>query len=237
MQVEPIFMLKKILTVALMPWSIAILFSLLALFFLYRNKIRKAKQYIIFSILWAVIMSWAPFADAMLKPLENSYKRLEYVPKDVKYVLLLGGDRKQRAWEVLRLYHQRPDLTIITSGYSLHGGLSDARKTANLLIESGIPEKNILLQEQSKTTYEEAQDIQELIGKERFILVTSAYHMPRSMKLFQKAGLKPIAAPTDFNMEEESGVMTMLQSHKLEDTEHAWHEYLGMFVYRLQGKI
>jgi uncharacterized SAM-binding protein YcdF (DUF218 family) len=236
MYVEPTFMLKKVLTVALMPWSIAILLSIVALFLLYRNKAQKAKKYLIISILWTILMGWAPFSDAMLRPLESSYKRLEYVPKDVKHVLLLGGDRKRRAWEVLRLYHQRPDLTIITSGYSLHGGLSDARKTANLLIESGIPEKSILLQEQSKTTYEEVQDIQELIGKAPFILVTSAYHMPRSMKLFQKAGLKPISAPTDFNME-ESGVMTMLQSHKLEDTEHAWHEYLGMVLYRLQGKI
>lgn len=237
MQVELTFMLKKILSVALMPWSIAIVFSVVALVFLYFNKTKKAKIYLTFSIVWAIIVGWAPFSDAMLRPLEKSYKRLEVVPPDVKYLLLLGGDRKRRAWEVLRLYHQRPDLTIVTSGYSLHGGLSDARKTANLLIDSGIPKKNILLQEQSKTTYEEAQDIQKLIGKEPFILVTSAYHMPRSMKLFRKEGLRPIPAPTDFNREEESGVMTMLQGHKLQDTEHAWHEYLGMFVYRLQGKI
>lgn len=138
---------------------------------------------------------------------------------------------------MLRLYQQRPDITIVTSGYSLHDKLSDAQKTATLLMESGVPSKNILLQERAKTTFEEAQEMKKLVGNKPFVLITSAYHMPRSLKLFKKAGLNPIPAPTNFNREEESGFFSMLQSRQLEDTEHAWHEYLGMFVYKLQGKI
>lgn len=61
--------------------------------------------------------------------------------------------------------------------------------------------------------------------------------MPRTMQLFKKAGLNPIAAPADFNRVQESGFLTTLQSRKLQDMEHAWHEYLRMFIYKLQGKI
>ncbi|CAA6816240.1 MAG: Unknown protein [uncultured Sulfurovum sp.] len=88
-----------------------------------------------------------------------------------------------------------PNVKIITSGYSLHDHVSDAQKTATKLIESGIPKEKILMQEKAKTTFEEAQYMKKRIGAKPFILVTAAYHMPRTMKLFKKAGLNPIAAP------------------------------------------
>ena len=237
MNVELSFMLKKMLTVLLMPWFIGIIFALIALFFLYRQKIKPAKKYLTFSIIWMVFISWAPFANLILKPLENSYPRLEKIPKNIEYILLLGGDRDKRAWEALRLYHKIPNVKIITSGYSLHDHLSDAEKTATKLIESGIPKERILMQDMAKTTFEEAQHMKKCVGEKPFILITAAYHMPRAMKLFEKAGLNPIPAPTDFNRVEESGFLTILQSGKLQNTEQAWHEYLGLLIYKLQGKI
>ena len=237
MYVEPTFMLKKMLSVLLMPWSIGIILSLIALFFLYKNNTKKAKKYLSLSIFWIILISWSPFANFMLKPLENSYPKLENIPSDIQYILLLGGDRDKRAWEALRLYHKIPNVKIITSGYSLHDPVSDAQKTATKLIESGIPIENILMQEKAKTTFEEAQHMKKRVGSNAFILVTAAYHMPRSMKLFKKAGLNPIAAPTDFNRPQEDGLLSIFQSKQLEKTEHAWHEYLGMLVYKLQGKI
>lgn len=220
-----------------MPWSIGIIFALMALWFLYKNHTKKAKSYLILSIFWIILISWAPFSNLMLKPLENSYEKLEIIPKNIKYILLLGGDRDKRAWEALRLYHKIPNVKIITSGYSLHEHLSDAQKTATMLIASGVPKKDILMQKLAKTTFEEAKHIKKRVGKKPFILVTAAYHMPRSMKLFQKAGLNPIAAPTDFNQAGESGFLSILQSRQLQNTEHAWHEYFGMLLYKLQGKI
>ena len=230
-------MLKKMLSVALMPLSIGIILALIALLFLYKQNTQKAKKYLSLSILWIVLISWAPFANLMLKPLESSYARLENIPANIEYILLLGGDRDKRAWEALRLYHKIPNVKIITSGYSLHDHLSDAQKTATKLIESGIPKEKIHLQDKAKTTFEEAQHMKKRVGDKPFILVTAAYHMPRTMKLFKKAGLNPIPAPTDFNRPEEDGFLSILQSKQLEKTEHAWHEYLGMLIYKLQGKI
>lgn len=237
MNVEFSFMLKKILTVMLMPLSIGVILVFIALIFLYLNKNKKAKKYLTLSILWLILISWSPFGNLMLRPLENSYPKLEKIPSNIEYILLLGGDRNHRAWEVLRLYHQIPNVKVITSGYSLHDKVSDAKKTASLLIESGIPKHKILMQEKAKTTYEEALWMKKRIKNKPFILVTAAYHMPRSMLLFKKAGLNPIAAPADFNSEAEGGVLSMLMSKHLKKTERAWHEYLGMLVYKLQGKI
>ena len=237
MNVELSFMLKKILSVFLMPWSIGIILLIITLLLLYFNKTKKAKKYLTFSILWMFLISWAPFGDLVLKPLESAYPKLESAPQNVEYILLLGGDRDKRAWEALRLYHQIPNIKIITSGYSLHDSLSDANKTATKLIESGIPKDKILMQELAKTTFEEAQHMKKRVKEQPFILITAAYHMPRTMALFKKAGLNPIAAPTDFNNPNESGIFSLLQSRQLLKTEHAWHEYLGLIVYKLQGKI
>jgi len=237
MDIGIIFILKKAFTVLLMPWTIGFILALLSLFFIYKENLKKAKRYLTLSLLWMFFISWAPLANIMLQPLENSYERLKTIPKEVNHILLLGGDRDTRAWEVLRLYQQKPNITIITSGYSLHDNLTDAEKTATKLIESGIPKEKIIMLKKAKTTFEEAKAMKKVVGEKPFILVTAAYHMPRSMKVFRKCGLNPIAAPADFNIVGDTGFMTSLQSVKLQDTEHAWHEYLGLLVYKLQGKI
>jgi len=237
MNVELSFMIKKILAVATMPLSLGVITIVIALLLLRFNRVKIGKKLLKLSIFWLVLISWAPFANLMLKPLESAYPKLEKIPDNIEYILLLGGDRDKRAWEALRLYHKIPNVKIITSGYSLHDKLSDANKTAQMLIDSGIPRGKILMQERAKTTFEEALWMKKRVGEKPFILITAGYHMPRAYGLFKKAGLNPIPAPTDFNRPEEYGLFSMLQSVHLRDTEHALHEYLGLLVYKLQGKI
>jgi len=237
MNVELSFMIKKMLAVAFMPLSLGVMAIIIALLLLSFHRLEAGKKLLKFSVFWIVLISWAPFANLMLKPLESAYPKLEKIPENIEYILLLGGDRYKRAWEALRLYHKIPNVKIITSGYSLYDKLSDANKTAQLLIDSGIPSDRILMQEKAKTTFEEAIWMKKRVGKQSFILITAGYHMPRAYRLFKKAGLNPIPAPTDFNHPEEHGFFSMLQSVHLENTEHAWHEYFGLLVYKLQGKI
>ena len=237
MNVSLSFMLKKMLAVAFMPLSLGVIAIVIALILIKFNRINGGKKLLKLSIFWLVLISWAPFANLMLKPLESAYPKLEKIPDNIEYILLLGGDRDKRAWEALRLYYKIPNVKIITSGYSLHDKISDANKTAQLLIDSGIPRERILMQDKAKTTFEEALWMKKRVGEKPFILITAAYHMPRAYGLFKKAGLNPIPAPADFNHPEEYGVLSMLQSVHLKNTEHAWHEYIGLLVYKLQGKI
>ena len=237
MNVSLSFMLKKMLAVAVMPLSLGVIAIVIALLLIKFNRINGGKKLLKLSIFWLVLISWAPFSNLMLKPLESAYPKLEKIPNNIEYILLLGGDRDKRAWEALRLYYKIANVKIITSGYALHDKISDANKTAQLLIDSGIPKKDILMQEKAKTTFEEALWMKKRVGEKPFILITSAYHMPRAYRLFKKAGLNPIPAPADFNHPEEYGVLSMLQSVHLKNTEHAWHEYIGLLVYKIQGKI
>lgn len=222
------FWLKKGISFLLMPLTIAVILGIIALWFLHKGQAKRAKYTIIIMLLWIVFITSAPISNTLISPLGQQYSRLEEIPKNVQHILLLGGDRERRAWEVMRLYQKIPNAVIITSGFSMYDKDSDALKAARLLEESGIKKENIVMEEAAKDTKEEAHAIKKRIGNAPFLLVTSAYHMPRAMKIFQNAGANPIAAPSDFNHPEEDSMTSMFRSNHLEKTEQALHEYLGL---------
>jgi len=78
------------------------------------------------------------------------------------------------------------------------------------------------------------------VGNEKFILVTSASHMPRSMALFEKLDMQPIPAPTDYGVRKRQGVspgMFFPSADNLRKAEKAFHEYLGLAWGKIRGQI
>ena len=104
----------------------------------------------------------------------------------------------------------------------------------------GIPQQEIMLEEKSRNTEQEARFIQPIVGATPFILVTSASHMPRAMGLFRKLGMKPIAAPTDY-LAKHGGTAVpdgiFPGSFGLYEAERTVYEYLGMAWEKLLGQI
>jgi uncharacterized SAM-binding protein YcdF (DUF218 family) len=221
------FLIKNLISTMLMPLSIGLILALLSLLYLYRNQPQKAKKFLIITILWIGLLSYRPLSYFALQPLESAYPQLEEIPKDINYILLLGGDKNNRTWEGLRLYHKIPHAKIITSGFN-----GQALFVKQLLIDSGVPAKDILMQSQPKDTKEEAIAIKKRLGKTPFILVTSAYHMPRSMAIFKTEGLNPTPAPTDF--QKENLFASMPSGRYLKKMERAWHEYIGLLWMRIK---
>jgi len=231
------FTLKKVISGFLMPLSIGLIFALIGLYYLYKNSYKKAKIFLTFSIVWIVIVSYSPISNLLLIPLETKYSKLENIPKDVKHILLLGADIQNRGWEALRLYHKIPNSKIITSGYKGDKNIPEAIRTANILIELGIPKKDIILHPKPKDTKEEAIKIKEVLKDTPFILVTSHYHMPRAIALFNKEGLYPIPAPTNELREDYLNFLSMPSGDYLNNTEIALHEYIGLLWSKLRNQI
>ena len=227
------FTLKKLLSAFLMPLSVGLIIFAIGLWFLYRGGYKKAKFYLTIGFLWIFIISYAPFSNTLLEPLENQYKKIDSSVQ-AKYILLLGGDYNNRAYEAIRLHHLIHGSKIITSGYAKRGKtIPEAIENANNLISLGISPNNILIQKEPKDTQEEAQYIKKIVKDEKFILVTSAYHMPRAMKLFKKEGLNPIPAPANF-LTEESLLISRPSGKNLQKTEIAVHEYLGTLFNKIK---
>lgn len=217
-----------------MPLSLGLTLGFIGLWFLYRENLKKAKIFISASFIFIITISYLPFANLLIAPLEDSYKELTQIPQDVKHILLLGGDKEHRGWEALRLYEKIPDAKIITSGYAGHSRVTEATKTANILLGLGIPREDIIIHNEPKDTKEEALKIKEVLGDEPFILITSAYHMPRAMRYFKKSGLNPIPAPTDYKIKDSDRALSVPSGGNLVKTERALHEYIGMLWQKLR---
>ncbi len=211
-----------------MPLAIMAIFILLALWNLSKNNIKKAKYCLIFAFVWIALLSSSLISSLLLAPLESQYQKLEKIPANIDYILLLGGDKERRTWEGVRLYHQMSQVKIITSGYSRYGKVPEASKISALLQQGGVKKEDILMQTKAKDTEEEAIAIKQRLGENPFILVTSAYHMPRAMMILKAKGLHPIPAPADFNDTSEDSIFSLFQGRQLRKTEKALHEYIGL---------
>lgn len=225
------FIIKKIVSILLMPSSWWFIIGMVGLWYLYHNKIKRAKKILTISFVWIILISYAPFANFLISPLERKYPILntENIPKNIKYALILGGGIDSRTWEIMRLYHKIPNLKIITSGRSILKKISEAEETQIRLISCGVDKDDIIMNKSPKDTEEEALALKKLIGTEQpFILVTSAYHLPRSMLLFKSMGLNPIPAPSDFQIEDTDGIFSIPSPTQMRKTEKAWHEYIGI---------
>ena len=108
-----------------------------------------------------------------------------------------------RVVEGVRLHKAVPGSKLLLSGGAVFDPVPEAEVMAQIAVLLGVKPQDIRLESDSRDTAEEAEIIAKMIGREKFILVTSAAHMPRSMALFRRRGLQPIPAPADFRAPED----------------------------------
>jgi uncharacterized SAM-binding protein YcdF (DUF218 family) len=199
----------------------------------------------------AYLASTVVAGRALLRPLESRYPPLaaEQAPS-VGYVVVLGSsywphdgipasaaldeDGLIRAVEAVCLMRRLSAARLVVSGGASPPGYPPvARGYARLARALGIGEQSILLSEQPLDTRSEARELVRLLGPAPFLLVTSAYHMPRAMLLMQRAGAHPIAAPTEqraFGTTPRGWRDFFPGSRGLGYTERALHEYAGLLA-------
>lgn len=178
-----------------------------------------------------LLLGWEAPASRLIATLENQYPVIEQAPVDVKGIIVLGGstDRStlwddgkrsvplnesaERLTDMVRLMRQNPGWRIIFAGGN--GGYfvgdrehSEARLTEVFLTQQGIDPARVLFEGGSRNTRENARFAARLPGvnpSERWLLVTSAWHMPRAMEAFRKEGWSVQAHPVDFRSDPHVG--------------------------------
>ncbi len=246
---------------SLLPVSLCLEVMLLGLVLIWLTR-RRAAGRVIFSLgfIALALMGYGAFSDMLLRPLESEYPPLQRLDaaSQVKWVVVLGGgavaDPKLpvtgqlsqsslvRLVEGIRLQRMLPGSIMILSG----GGYFDSKPSADIMAEvakaMGVSEEQIVLERTSKDTADEARLIKEIVGEERFILVTSASHMRRSMALFERLGMRPIAAPTGHLVRDKVGGRTnpgsfFPSADGLQKAQTALYEYLGIGWSKILGQI
>lgn len=135
-----------------------------------------------------------------------------------------------RLTEGIRLHRIFPGSKLLLSGGRMNSTVSDAEVMADLAKSFGVPGEDLLLEDRSRDTEDQARLIKPLVGTEPFLLVTSAWHMPRAMFLFEREGAKPTAAPTDYLARQGEGFTQerfLPSPRALLKATKAVYEYLG----------
>jgi len=231
-------LLIKILQQFLLPSTFIIVFIIIG--FLMKKK-KAGKIILIMGVCFYYLFSITPVSDYVLLPLEGNYSFLEEerIKEADKAVLLLGGRESNvlRGSEILRIYHLRDhDIKVIISGTDpLLPTSQEALAVKSFFVNRGMKEENIIIEGDSRNTWENIRNVKEVVGEKPFFLVTSAYHMERSMREFEKVGANPIPAPTDFKRKPVTYNVTdfIPNSQNLRKTDLAFHEYFGILYYRL----
>ncbi len=158
-----------------------------------------------------------------------------------------SAERVTKAFELIR---QNPELPFIFSGYSGRinpKGVSEADAFKQLIKEQGLSEEKAHYENQSRNTYENVLHMKPMIEEfgsktdtgqlKPWLLITSASHMYRSAKIFQKQGLNVLPMPVDY----QTANSLQWTIFDLEDGVHNWnilvHEIVGLFAYWTTGKI
>lgn len=116
------------------------------------------------------------------------------------------GEASDRAWHAARLYRAGLAQRIIISGgrgLGLEQSITlqtEAQATRLLLLDFGIPDSSLILEEQARTTRENAHYVKSMVGDKYIALVTSASHMPRAFRTFENQNIRTHAYPTDFQI-------------------------------------
>ena len=253
---------SKILTPLLQPlgFSLFCLFCGLALRTLRRTAVsRFGGALLIFGLAVLYLSSVRPVAMSLMRSLEADYPpiAIDELPESTAIVVLGGGilnpnvprievefnDHGDRLHFAAKLFKAGKAPRIIISGgnvFTEPGMLSNGEYSTLLLLEWGVDPEAIVVEGESRTTYENARNTARLLDTDSgpVLLVTSAFHMRRSQALFKAQGLDVVPASTDIQST-KTDVPAILDwipdAYFLYTTSRAVKEYVGYIVYGLRG--
>lgn len=169
--------------------------------------------------------------------------KTEMTPKDRVYF----GRGADRATNTLQLYKLGLIRKVIISGGSgrLDGsGVKEADDLAAFMTLAGVPEEDIVIENTSKNTHESAEEVSALLarmdGPKELLLITSGYHMRRSLACFRKAGITIDSFPVDPQSDVPRFTPDSLVVPRL-DAMTMWQvlakEWVGFVAYWMAGYI
>jgi uncharacterized SAM-binding protein YcdF (DUF218 family) len=240
---------KQLVGMLATPLLLAVLIAASAAIFRLADRRRSSTSLFALAAIVAYFGATSLVANALLLPLERAYPPLHsniapapthivvlgsyYAPRDdLPVTAALGSDGLVRIVEGVRLARIFPKAQLIVSGGVVSGYAPSAEGYAKLARELGIASERIRVIDTPRDTKEEAAAVTAMIGSTPFLLVTSAAHMPRSMRLMLAAGARPLAAPTAHRVDVSRWSWRSLLpfGSSLRNTEAALHEYVGLLA-------
>jgi uncharacterized SAM-binding protein YcdF (DUF218 family) len=254
------FALSKIFWIVAQPLTLSCLLILAGTVLAYRRHPRSGLIASGLGILLISVASFTTLGQVAIAPLEERFARPSVMPAEVDYIILLGGGTisdistsrqvpelnaaGDRLTETLRLAQLYPQARIVVSGgtgFLASGVETEAMTAGRFFGQYEIDPERLLLEDAARNTDENATETRALLSDDpgTLVLVTSAFHMPRSVGLFRKVGLEVVAWPSDYRSPATVGLTLDVDSPvtNLDTATTALREWIGLAVYRMTGRI
>lgn len=209
-----------------------------------------------FLLLYGMCIS--PVSNALIQPLESMYAPLVDTKNiDAQAIVVLSGGARDASvpglgpepgeFSLERLVHgvmlyrklRIPLLIVGRSGDPGRPELQEAEVMARTAVSIGVPAKDIQVESSARNTLESAKAVKRLLKNSRVILVTSAFHMKRSVAFFKKQGFDVVPAPTGYRTERRAltGYSFIPHLENLSSSSAALSEYLSYRWYAMRGDL
>jgi uncharacterized SAM-binding protein YcdF (DUF218 family) len=254
------FILSKVFGFFALPSNIFITLGLLGLVLLCTRFTRLASWLVVTSLVLIAVAGLSPLGNALILPLEQRFPPWDPSRGPPDGIVVLGGaitpdvsaardvvalnEAAERITAAVELARRYPSARIIFSGGNaalISDGAIEAAIAVREFEALGIPRERIAAEEQSRNTVENAV-FSRLIADpkpgERWLVVTSAYHMPRAIAVFRAAGFPVEAYPVDWRTRGPIDATQPFNSlgDGLRRTDTAVREWVGLVMYRLSGR-
>ena len=254
------FILSKIAGFFALPSDIAATLAALGVVLLFTRFRRAGRMLATLGVVLLLIAGLSPLGNALMLPLEERFPPWDASGGAPTGIIVLGGavgpelsaargtpdlnESAERITATAALARKYPDARIVYSGGNarlvLTGGI-EADYAIDLLESLGVARTRIIAERQSRNTIENAEFSKTLVAPkpgERWLLVTSAYHMPRAIGAFRRAGFPVEAFPVDWRTRGPIDLWLPFESVTagLRRTDTATHEWIGLFAYWLTGR-
>lgn len=253
------YLSSKLFWMVVQPLSLALLLSLVSWLLIFFGKRRFGLGLLALGLLVTGLAGFTTIGALLIAPLEARFERPATLPEQVDTIIMLGGatsavvstarqiseitEAGDRLVETVWLAQRYPQARVVLTGgvaMTAQGAESEAATMERLLLAFGIAPERLVLEDKARNTDENAEFTKAALGDDpgTVILVTSAFHMPRSAGLFRKVGITPIYWPTDYRSvgNESFGVDLADPVSNLETTTVALKEWIGLLVYHWTGR-
>jgi uncharacterized SAM-binding protein YcdF (DUF218 family) len=249
------FTLAKIFSFFASPSHFGLFLLLIGLVLLFTRH-HRAARWVLLPVLLGTLSLAGP-VQWLAQPLENWFPQRPTLCRIDGIIMLGGGEAPKLArwrdqplllgnpgkyFEALDLLHRFPDVKLIVAagnGSWNPAGTHETDVAAALFAQAGIPADRIILESESRDTYENFRNAKAIVTpkpNERWVLLTSALHMPRSVAIAREVGFPVIAWPSDYTTRPAHLMLTQDFGWSLGLLDGIFHEWAGLIVYRLTGR-
>jgi uncharacterized SAM-binding protein YcdF (DUF218 family) len=253
------FILSKTVGFIAVPSNLLVMIGLAGIALLFTRFVRAGRRLLVASVILIAAIGVLPVGNALFLPLEERFPPWNPALGTPTGIIVIGGaissgksaargrvslnEAAERVTDVVGLALRYPNARIVFSGgnANLFSGPSEANFALRFFESLGLPRDRITVEAQSRDTAENAVFTKRLIAPkpgERWLLVTSAFHMPRAIGAFRQAGFPVEAYPVNYQTAgwEDLWVFSGSLMGGTGRTDKAVREWLGLFAYWVTGR-